>query len=86
MAAGSHPMDEILPRLWKNGVDDRTFRNDRLMAACGSASPDFVNATLFQLQAAARLPNSGLSETALNAALALIESVSSQRAKPNARS
>src|SRR5258705_9679100 len=71
MAAGSHPMDEILPRLWKNGVDDRTFRNDRLMAACGSASPDFVNATLFQLQAAARLPNSGLSE---NAALALIES------------
>jgi len=46
---------------------------DRLMAACGSASPDFVNATLFQLQAAARLPNSGLSETGLNAALALIE-------------
>src|SRR5258705_13987370 len=74
MAAGSHPMDEILPRLWKNGVDDRTFRNDRLMAACGSASPDFVNATLFQLQAAARLPNSGLSETALNSALAMIES------------
>jgi hypothetical protein len=34
---------------------------------------DFVHATLFQLQAAARLPNSGLSETAVNAALALIE-------------
>ena len=34
---------------------------------------DFVNATLFQLQAAARLPNSGLSEIAVNAALALIE-------------
>jgi hypothetical protein len=47
---------------------------DRLMTACGSSSPDFVQATLFQLQAAARLPNSGLSETALNAALAMIES------------
>jgi hypothetical protein len=46
---------------------------NRLMAACGSASPDFVNATLFQLQAAARLPNSGLSEIAVNAALAMIE-------------
>jgi len=44
------------------------------MAACGSPSPDFVNASLFQLQAAARLPNSGVSETAVNAALAMIES------------
>jgi hypothetical protein len=41
--------------------------------AGGSGSPDFVNATLFQLQAAARLPNSGLSEIVVNAALALIE-------------
>ena len=47
---------------------------DRLTAACGSSSPDFIYSTLFQLQAAARLPNSGLSETALNAALAMIES------------
>jgi hypothetical protein len=47
---------------------------NRLMAACGSASPDFISATLFQLQAAARLPNSGLSEIAVNAALAMIES------------
>ena len=47
---------------------------DRLTAACGSSSPDFIHSTLFQLQAAARLPNSGLSETALNAALAMIES------------
>lgn len=45
----------------------------RLMAACGSSSPDFIQATLIQLQGAARLPNSGLSETALNAALAMIE-------------
>jgi hypothetical protein len=34
---------------------------------------DFVDATLFQLQAAARLPNSGISEIAVNAALAFIE-------------
>src|SRR5258707_705653 len=44
------------------------------MAACGTSSPDFINASLIQLQAAARLPNSGLSETALNAALAMIKS------------
>jgi hypothetical protein len=60
--AKSHPPD-----------GDQQIWFDRLMAACGSASPDFVNATLFQLQAAARLPNSGLSEIAVNAALALIE-------------
>lgn len=47
---------------------------DRLKVALGTTSMDFVDATLFQLQAAARLPNSGLSELALNAALALIES------------
>jgi hypothetical protein len=47
---------------------------DRLMAACGSASPDFVDCVLFQLQAAARLPNSGrVCEIGLNAALAFIE-------------
>jgi hypothetical protein len=33
-----------------------------------------INASLIQLQAAARLPNSGLSEIAVNAALAMIES------------
>src|SRR3954463_7397172 len=46
---------------------------DRLQTALGTASVEFVHATLFQLQAAARLPNSGLSEIAVNAALALIE-------------
>jgi hypothetical protein len=45
----------------------------RLKAALGTASMDFVDATLFQIQAAARLPNSGVSEIAVNAALALIE-------------
>lgn len=46
---------------------------NRLKTVMGTASSDFVNATLFQLQAAARLPNSGVSETAVNSALALIE-------------
>lgn len=46
---------------------------DRLHTALGTTSIEFVTATLFQLQAAARLPNSGLSESAVNAALALIE-------------
>lgn len=46
---------------------------DRLKSALGTTSTEFVNATLFQLQAAARLPNSGVSEIAVNAALAMIE-------------
>jgi hypothetical protein len=36
-------------------------------------SSDFVNVSLLQLQAAAQLPCGGISETATNAALALIE-------------
>jgi hypothetical protein len=47
---------------------------DRLKAALGTASMEFVEATLFQLQAAARLPNSGVSEIAVNSALSMIES------------
>jgi hypothetical protein len=46
---------------------------DRLKRALGTTSSAFVNASLLQLQAAARLPFSGISETALNAALAVIE-------------
>lgn len=46
---------------------------DRLKAAVGTASSEFVNATLLQLQSAARLPNGGVSETAVNAALSMIE-------------
>jgi hypothetical protein len=45
----------------------------RLKKALGTTSSDFVNASLFQLQAAARLPGSGICEMALNAALAMIE-------------
>ena len=47
---------------------------DRLKNAMGTASSAFVTATLFQLVAAARLPCSGISEIAVNAALAFIES------------
>jgi len=46
----------------------------RLQAAMGTAAIEYVDATLYQLQAAARLPNSGVSEIAVNAALAMIES------------
>ena len=46
---------------------------NRLKRALGTPSSAFVNVSLFQLQAAARLPYSGISEIALNAALAMIE-------------
>lgn len=50
----------------------------RLKAALGTSSSDFVNATLFQLQSAARLPNSGISEIAMNAALSFVENANPQ--------
>lgn len=52
---------------------ERQMWIDRLKAALGTTSMEFVDATLYQLQAAARLPNSGVSEIAVNAALAMIE-------------
>jgi hypothetical protein len=45
----------------------------RLNKALGTTSSDFVNASLFQIQAAARSPWGGISELAINAALAMIE-------------
>ena len=45
----------------------------RLKNAFGTASSAFVGASLQQLIAAARLPNSGISEIAVNASLAFIE-------------
>jgi hypothetical protein len=45
----------------------------RLKTAFGTASSAFVNASLTQLIAAARLPCSGISEVAVNASLAFIE-------------
>jgi hypothetical protein len=45
----------------------------RLKKALGTASSEFAEASLSQLILSARLPGSGLSETAVNAALAFIE-------------
>jgi hypothetical protein len=45
----------------------------RLKQALGTRSSDFVDASLYQLQAAAQMPCGGISEMALNAALAMIE-------------
>jgi hypothetical protein len=45
----------------------------RLKKALGTSSSHFVNATLLQLQNAAQLPCGGISETAVNAALAMVE-------------
>ena len=45
----------------------------RLKNAFGTTSSAFVEASLHQLIAAARLPNSGISEIAVNASLAFIE-------------
>jgi hypothetical protein len=46
---------------------------NRLKKALGTSSSAFVDASLFQLQGAARLPGGGISELAVNSALALIE-------------
>ena len=46
---------------------------ERLKQALGTTSGAFVDASLYQLQAAAQLPGSGISEIAVNAALAMIE-------------
>jgi hypothetical protein len=49
-----------------------------LKNAFGTASSAFVDASLQQLIAAAWLPNSGISETAVNASLAFIEGAKPQ--------
>jgi hypothetical protein len=46
-----------------------------LKAALGTTSSAFVDASLAQLQGAARLPDGPVSETAINAALALIQAI-----------
>jgi hypothetical protein len=48
----------------------------RLNKALGTLSPDFVKTSLLQLQGAARSPYGTISETAINAALAMIEAAS----------
>jgi hypothetical protein len=60
--AKSYPPDGQTKQWW-----------DKLKRALGTTSSAFVNLSLVQLQAAARLPCSGISEIAVNAALAMIE-------------
>ena len=60
--AKAHPPDGETRAWW-----------ERLKKALGTSSSAFVNSSLVQLQAAARLPFGGISETAVNAALAMIE-------------
>jgi hypothetical protein len=57
-----HPADGEAKDWWR-----------RLNKALGTTSSDFVNASLFQIQAAARSPLGGISELSLNAAPAMIE-------------
>jgi hypothetical protein len=60
--ATPYPPDGMSPEWWQ-----------RLKDALGTCSSDFVQASLHQLTRAARLPGSGTSEVAVNAALAFIE-------------
>ena len=57
-----HPPDGEATNWWR-----------RLNKALGTTSSDFVNASLFQIQSACRSPWGGISELAMNAALAMIE-------------
>jgi len=57
-----HPPDGDAKNWWQ-----------RLNKALGTTSSDFVNASLFQIQSASRSPWGGISELAINAALAMIE-------------
>jgi hypothetical protein len=57
-----HPPDGDAKNWWQ-----------RLNKVLGTTSSDFVNASLFQIQSACRSPWGGISELAMNAALAMIE-------------
>ena len=54
---------------------DKAVWLQRLKRALGTMSQDFVNATLIQIQHASRLPRGGISETSVNAVLAIIEGI-----------
>jgi hypothetical protein len=60
--AKPYPPEGMSPEWW-----------DRLKAALGTCSSDFVQASIHQIIGAARLPLSGVCEVAVNAALAFIE-------------
>jgi hypothetical protein len=64
--------DGKLARFYPPDGDGRDWW-PRLNKALGTTSSDFVNASLFQIQSASRSPWGGISELAMNAALAMIE-------------
>ena len=66
------PPDHRSAKLYPPDGEERIWW-DRLKKALGTASSDFVTASLQQLQAAAQFPGSGISEVGINAALAFIE-------------
>jgi hypothetical protein len=51
---------------------------DRLKNALGTVSSDFVNASILQIETAAQLHCGGISQVAMNAALAMIEAAAPQ--------
>jgi hypothetical protein len=53
------------------GIEWWTRRNNSL----GISSSAFVNASLYQIEATARLPEGGISPVAVNGALALLEAI-----------
>jgi hypothetical protein len=80
--AGRRRPPPVRVKVWENGrLLEKVHPPDgehekwwrRLSTALGTVSSDFVNASLFQIQAACRSPFGGISELAINAALAMIE-------------
>ncbi len=79
-----HPVRVRLRRINANLSENHPPNGDgkiwwaRLKTALGTTSSDFVNASLLQLQVAGQLPYGGISELAVNTALAMIEAAAPQ--------
>jgi hypothetical protein len=80
--AGQRRLPPVRVKIWRadakvakvhppDGESENWWR--RLNKTLGTTSSDFVNASLFQIQSACRSPWGGISELAMNAALAMIE-------------
>jgi hypothetical protein len=80
--AGQRRIPPVRVKIWRvdgkvakvhppDGEGENWWR--RLNKALGTTSSDFVNVSLFQIQAAARSPWGGISELVMNAALAMVE-------------
>ena len=84
LVAGRSRLPPVRVKVWADGKLAKVHPPDgehenwwrRLNSALGTTSSDFVSASLFQIQAAARSPWGGVSELSMNAALAMIEAAS----------